>query len=155
MHLIPYPLTSSRVFSNQIKRIQSLHNVTWDPSMEPALRALETNIINTILPVREKLHKKWKRMSPTDSELGSGASSVSLSSVSSSTKTSKEDAVLDTPSSSAATGTSIAGTSTNQSVGKNDEFCHLARPAGVSNKANKTVKPSKTKTKKGIQYHLL
>ena len=94
-------------------------------------------------------------MSPTDSELGSGASSVSLSSVSSSTKTSKEDAVLDTPSSSAAVGTSLAGTTTNQSVGKNAEFCHLARPAGVSNKANKPAKSIKAKNKKGIQQQPL
>jgi len=149
-YLIPISLYITCI-SNQIKKIQSLHNVAWDPSMEPALRALETNIVKAILPVREKLHKKWKRMSPPESVLGSGTSSVSLSSVSSSTKTSKEDAVSDTPSSSAAAGTSLAGTTTNQSVVKNSEFCHLATPAGVSNKANKIAKPSKAKNKKGKQ----
>ncbi len=123
-------ISSWCVLSNQIKSIQSLHNVTWDPSMEPALRALETNIINAVLPVRDKLHKQWKRRSPLESVLGSGASSVSSNSVSSSSKTSKEGAVLDTPSSSAAPGTSLAGATTNL-----------------------TAKPSKAKNKKGI--HLI
>ena len=112
--------------------------------MESDLRILETNIVSAILPVRDKLHKQWQRMSQAHGLAASCASSVSSSSVSSSTKTSKEDSVSDTPS-GRADGTGLIGVTTIQSGSEHSELASSSKKKETSNKA---------KNSKGIKYQL-
>eukprot|EP01032_Pedospumella_encystans_P011780 gene11780-13673_t len=127
-------VSRDRSVLDTITRLRSLHNVTWDPSMESDLRILEANIVSAILPVRDKLHKQWQRMSQPQGLAGSCASSVSSSSVSSSTKTSKEDAVSDTPFTNAG-GTGLTGATPTLSGSDNSELASSSKHKETSSKA--------------------